>query len=230
MSCENLPHLPGPAGPGDAEPAGNRWEPSAAEQYDELNEIRADSVMRRHAQRLAGDLAEDLLQETWYIVARASASRPIDNLSGYFYRVMVNAAKRLRADVAHQGIPSEDPAAAAGPHRARQLAAASAEDAALPEVVNDARRDRLRHDQAGLRPLISACSPDPDRYRDAIFTVAGQLLADGGPANQTEVNDALVAAYPEWFAAPGAATATIDQRRFRGRRDIKRVLAVVIGF
>jgi hypothetical protein len=229
MSCANLPQCPGPDGSGDAEPAGNGWEPAAAGRYDELNEIRANSVMRQHAQRLAGDLAEDLLQETWYIVARVSANRPIDNLSGYFYRVMFNAAKRLREDVAHQGIPSEDPTAAVGPRRARLLAAASAEDDALRRVLNDARRELLRSHQAEWRRLVSACSPDPDRYRSAILTVAGLLLADDGPASHPELNDALAAAYPAWFAAPEAAPATIHQRRFRGRADVRRVLAAVIG-
>ena len=72
---------------------------------DELTAIVTDPRMRWHARRLAGDLAEDLLQETWYAVARASARRTIDNLRGYFSRVMVNTAKRMREDIARQGVP-----------------------------------------------------------------------------------------------------------------------------
>jgi hypothetical protein len=196
--------------------------------YDELTAIRADPGMRRQAQRLAGDLAEDLLQQTWYIVALASARKPIERLGGYFYRVMVNAAKRMREDVARHGIPVDDPVAAAGA-RGRELAAVSAEDAALGPLLADARRESLRRRRAELRLRIPASSRDPNRYRDVILATAGALLAADGPASRPEVNAALVAAYPEWFAAPDVATATRCQRRIRGREDVWRVLKAVLA-
>ena len=229
MPRENLPHPSRPDGSGEPGPTGSRWVPAAAGAYDELNAIRADPGMRRHAQHLAYDLAEDLLQQTWYTVARALASRSIDNLPGYFYRVMARTAWRMREDVTRQGIPADDPVAAAGPRRGRELAAVPAEEEALLRLVNAARRELLRSRRAELREEIPACSPDPDRYRDAIVDVAELLLADDGPDDRTEINDALLAAYPEWFAAPGASAAARYQRRCRGRADIGRLVEAVIG-
>lgn len=185
--------------------------------------------MRRHAQRLAYDLAEDLLQQTWYTVARALARRPIDNLPGYFYRVMARTAWRMRDDLTRQGTPAEDPFAAAGPRRGLELAAAPAEDEAMRRLLNATRRDLLRRRRAELRQEIPACSPDPDRYRDAIVDVTAGLLADDGPDHRTEINDALLAAYPAWFAAPGASAPARYQRRCRGRADIVRVLEALTG-
>jgi hypothetical protein len=197
--------------------------------YDELNAIIADPVMRRHARRLAYDLAEDLLQQTWYTVARALARRSIDNLPGYFYRVMVRTAWRMREDVTRQGTPADDPFAAAGPRRGLELAAPPAEDEAMLRLLNAARLDLLRRRRAELRGVIPACSPDPDRYRDAIVDVTGRLLADEGPDDRTELNEALLEAYPEWFAAPGTSAAARYQRRCRGRADIMRLIEALIG-
>ena len=228
MPSENLPHPFGPDGAAP-EPAGSRWTPAPASVYDELNAVRADPSMRRHAQRLAHDLAEDLLQQTWYTVARALARRSIDNLPGYFYRVMVRTAWRMREDVARQGTPADDPVAAAGPRRGLELAAPPAADEAMLRLLNAARRDLLRRRRAELRQEIPACSPAPERYRDVIVDVAGLLLADDGPGDRTEINDALVAAYPEWFDAPGTAAAARYQRRCRGRADLMRLIETVIG-
>ena len=229
MPSENLPHPSGPGGSGQQGQPGNRWAPASAGVYDELTAITTDPVMRRHARRLAHDLADDLLQQTWYAVARVLAREPIDNLRGYFYRVMARTAWRMRDDVTRQGIPADDPLAAAGPRRGLELAAAPAEDEALLRLLNAARRDLLRRRRAELRQEIPACSPDPDRYRDAIVDITGRLLADDGPDDRTEINDALIAAYPEWFAAPEAAAAARYQRRCRGRADIMRVVGAVIG-
>jgi hypothetical protein len=212
VSRENLPHLPGPAG-----------------LYDELNVIRADAVMRRHAQRLAGDLAEDLLQQTWYTVARAIAhGLPIRNLRAYWYRVMVHDAARMGQDIARQGIVAEDPVAAAGPRRL-DLAAASAEEDALRRLLGSGRRALLHRRRAELRQGIPAASPDPGRYRDIILGLAERVLAGDGPETRAELNDALITAYPEWFAGPAIADAARYQRRRRGREDVGRVLGAVVG-
>ncbi len=229
MSSENLPHPSGPDGCENSEPARTNWPPAAAGGYDALTAIRADPGMRRKARRLAGDLAEDLLQQTWYIVAQASARKPIDNLGGYFYRVMVNAARRMREDIGRQGIPVDDPVSAAGPRGGLELAAASAEDAAVDRLLADARRELLRRRRAELRRDIPACSPDPDRYRDVILATAERMLAADGPASRPEVNAVLLAAYPEWFAAPDVAAGARYQRRCRGREDVWQVLRAVMG-
>lgn len=228
MPCENLPYPPGPDSPG--EPGLTRsTSPSAwPGGDDELTALTADPIMRWRAQRLAGDLAEDLLQQAWYAVMRRRARGPIVDLRAYFYTVMVRTAGRMREDVARQGIPVDDPVAAAGPRRARELAAAPAEDEALRKLLNIARRELLRCRRAELWQLVPGCSPDPDWYRDVIVGIAELMLADDGPDSRAEVNAALAAAYPGWFAAPDATDATRLQRRRRGRVDIGRVLKAVL--
>lgn len=229
MSSANLPHPAGSGGYEEPIPPESRGELTAADGYDELAAIVSDPRMRRHARRLAGGLAEDVLQETWYAVAQACARRSIGNLRGYFYRVMVNTATRMREEIARQGIPVDDPAVAAGPCGSRDLAATSAESNALPRLLAAARRELLHLRRAELRQEIPACSSDPDRYRDLILAVAEAMVVGDGPASRAEINDALVAAYPQWFDAPDATAATKYQRRCRAREDIRRVLTVVIG-
>jgi hypothetical protein len=226
---ENLPHPSGPDGSREPGLTRSTWSPGSAGEDDELTALRADPVMRWHAQRLAGDFAEDLLQQTWYAVARVRTRRSIVDLRAYFYTVMVRTAGRMREDIARQGIPADDPVTAAGPRRGRELAAAPAEDEALRNLATAALRELLRCRRTELRQVVPACSPDPDWYRDVIVGVAERMLADDGPDGRAEVNAALTAAYPEWFAAPDATDAARFQRRRRGRVDIGRVLKAVLG-
>jgi DNA-directed RNA polymerase specialized sigma24 family protein len=229
VSGANLPHPARFSGYEESSPPGSRGELAAAGVYDELAAIASDPDMLRHARRVAGELAEDVLQETWYAVAQACARRSIGNPRGYFYRVMVNTATRMREEIARQGIPVEDPAAAARPCRSRDLAAASAESDALPRLLAAARRELLHRRQAELRQEIPACSCDPDRYREVILAVAEAMVVGEGPASRAEINDTLVAAYPQWFDAPDTTAATIYQRRCRAREDIRRVVEAMIG-
>ena len=62
-------------------------------------------------------MAYDLLQETWYAMARTSAREPIENPRGYFYRTMVNTWRHMSLDMTRHGIPADDLDAARGPTR-----------------------------------------------------------------------------------------------------------------
>lgn len=229
MSSANLPHGASSGGYGEPTPPGSRPELAVAHRYDELAAIAKDPDMRRHAQRVAGELAEDVLQETWYAVAKARTCEPVDNIRGYFYRALVNISRRMREEITRQGTPVDDPASAGASRRRLDQTAASAESDALPGLLAAARRDLLRRRHAELRQEIPACSPDPDRYRDVILAVAEAMLADEGPASRAEINEALATAYPEWFDTPGARPATTYQRRRRARESIRQVLVAVIG-
>ncbi len=207
-----------PAGPDPATPSrgtAQAWPRPGG--YDELAAIACDPVMRGHARRVAGDLAEDALQETWYAVAQARARGPIANLRGYFYRALVNTARRMREEVGRLGTPAGD-LAAAGALQGRLPTAASAESDALPRLLAAARSDLLHRRRAELRQAIPACSPDQGRYRDVILAVAEAMLRPDGPDSRAEMNEALVAAYPEWFDAPAATPEMTYQRRRRAGR------------
>lgn len=207
MSSANLPN---PAGPGG---------------YVELAAIACDPGMRRVARRLAGDMADDLLQETWYAMARTAALESIQNPRGYFYRTMVNTWRHLRHDLARHGIPADDLDAAMGAARGMP----SAEHDALSRLGAADRQARLRASRAELRLTIPPYSADPYRYRRVIMMVAEAAVSGDDLASRSEFNEALVAAYPEWFGERGVKSGTLQQRRCRARRDIQRLLAAVIG-
>ena len=193
--------------------------------YEELAAIAGDPGMRRLAWRLAGDMAEDLLQETWYAMARSAPLASIENPRGYFYRTMVNTWRHMGQELARHGWPTDDPDTAAGP----SLSMPSAEDTALARLDAAARRGRLRHGRAELWLMIPAYSADPYRYREVILATAEEAAAGDGPVTRTELNEALVAAYPEWFGEPGVKPGTLQQRRCRARMAVWRLLAMVLG-
>lgn len=206
VSSANLPH---PADPGD---------------YEELAAIACDPGMRRVARRLAGSMAYDLLQETWYAIARTSAREPIENPRGYFYRTMVNTWRHMSLDMTRHGIPADDLDAARGPTHGMP----SAEQDALGHLDAADRRVRLRARRAKLWLTIPLYSPDPYRYRKVLMAVAEAAVAGDGPVSRIELNEALMAAYPEWFGAPDARPGTLQQRRCRARQAIQRLLAAVL--
>jgi Sigma-70 region 2 len=203
-------NLPNPAGSGG---------------YEELAAIACDPGMRRAAWRLAGDMADDLLQEAWYAMARTAARESIENPRGYFYKTMVNTWRHMRQDLARHGIPADDLDAAAGAAKGMP----SAEHDALARVGAAARRGRLRARRAELWLMIPPYSPDPYRYRGAVLAVAEAAAAGDGPVSRGELNEALVEAYPAWFGEPGVRPGTLQQRRCRARRAIWRLLAAAFG-
>ena len=215
MSSANIPH------------------PVESGGYEDLAAIAVDPGMRRLAWKLAGDLGEDALQETWYAVAQACERVPIDNLRGYFYRTLVNTSRRMHQELARGALPVDALDVEAGAFRRGRdypgAAAPSAESDALPQMRAEARQDLLLRSRADQWPMIPACSDNPYRYREAIFAVAEAVVTGDGPATKADINDALVTADPEWFDAPNVKAATTYQRRCRAREDIRQLLARVIG-
>ena len=200
---------------------------------DQLARIANDPGMRLRARRFAGDLAEDALQETWYLVAQACRRARIENLRGYFYVTLVNTSRRMCEELGRGPMPVDDPDAVAGAapfgRDHRDAAVPAAESTALRGLSARARRERLWRKRAELWPSIPANSADPERYRAVIFAVAEAVLADDGPATRGEINDALKACYPRWFDAPGVKAATLHQRRCRARDSIRLLILAIIG-
>lgn len=202
----------------------NLLNPAGSDGYEELAAIACDPGMRRAAWRLAGDMADDLLQETWYAMARTAARESIENPRGYFYKTMVNTWRHLRQNLARHGIPADDLDAAAGAAKGMP----SAEHDALARLDAAARRERLRARRAELWLTIPAYSPDPYRYREVVMTVAEAAVGGDGPVSRNELNEALMAAYREWFGEPCVTAGTLQQRRCRARQAICRLLAAVL--
>jgi hypothetical protein len=87
-----------------------------------------------------------------------------------------------------------------------------------------ARRDQLRADVAGR-------SDDPERYRTVIVNAAGRVLAAilNVDVCDADSNDALRAAYPEWFGAGAPAANNAHQRFSRARADVRKLLMAVVN-
>ena len=196
-----------------------------------LQEIREDPEVRRLARRRAGDpaLAEDALQEAYCATAEAKRPELIEDLRRYFCRVLINKVKHLRGELraalvedfeslveAHQ----DDP----GPHPV------------LPPpvdqtVVRQAWLDRVNAQQTDLAARVPGRSSHPDRYRSVIVAIAGQLLCAvlTGAVSNADTDEALRAAYPEWFAEDGAKPDNLHQRFSRARTDVRALLKFVIS-
>ena len=80
-------------------------------------------------------------------------------------------------------------------------------------MVADNWRDCLAMKRVALTGNVPGRSPDPGRYRNVIATAEGMLLAIlTGDFREVDLNLALRAAYPEWFAERRVAVSNIHQR------------------
>ena len=80
-------------------------------------------------------------------------------------------------------------------------------------------------------PLWPGARTDPGRYRDLIVAVSEQVLRAilGGDVSEADSNEALRAAYPEWFGQNGRADNNAHQRLSRARADVRDLLKAVVS-
>jgi DNA-directed RNA polymerase specialized sigma24 family protein len=208
--------------------------PSEPDCLAELAVILGDPQVRRLVRRWAGELYEDVLQETWYAVAKACERRRIDNLRGYFCQVLINMSRRTHQQRAREPLAVDDPDQAVsasvprgGPRPGSY--APPADDAALRRLGVAVWLRQLRADRARLADMIPGRSDDPARYREIILALAESLLTGDGPATQAEINQALTDAYPRWFGPEGSPPATVHQRLCRARKSLRLILAEVVS-
>jgi hypothetical protein len=203
---------------------------------DQVAALGQAPAMRGLAFRYARnrDLAEDALQETCYAIMKIRDPGRIDNLPSYFRRVLQRKVVELLE--LSGPLPTDDPdtvvAALAGsiprPGTRRPVAWGSP-----PENVA-VRRTQSSVWLARLTQLGAASVPgrstEPERYRRVITTVARRILPAllEGEVSSPDVDQLLIQAYPEWFAAPDSSRATYDQRLSRGRRDVLGLLQSVV--
>jgi DNA-directed RNA polymerase specialized sigma24 family protein len=210
---------------------------SAAERSDYLDHltvIREDPQVKKLARARAGDpdVAEDALQETFYLLARLRQPQHIDDLRKYFCKVLIHSVYRLRGQL---GATTVDDAGGLVDTSGRRIGG-EAPPPLFDEVVHTnmvARNwhERLAKQREALTGSVPGRSPEPGRYRDVIMTTAeGMLLAIvTGDFREVDLNLALRAAYPEWFAERRVAMSNIHQRLTRARADIRDLLKTVIS-
>jgi hypothetical protein len=183
----------------------------------------------------ANDLAQDALQIAYYKVATVRHPECIDNLHAYFLTVLKNEINALHA-LHQKTTPLQDPGAAlelgqhgtvvCGPARPR-----SVDDLVRTSLLGSSVRTRLVARRESLLLAIPARSGDPRRYRTVIYHSAKRVLLDSlnGEASDADSNDAFRAAFPEYFAQPGASANLLHQRFRRAREDVKALLQAVVN-
>lgn len=189
---------------------------------DRLIEIWADPQIKGLARRMAGnaETADDALQLTYVAIVRRPSFEEIENLRAYFVTV-------LRREIQHiQGQWRERPTEDAGERRSSP----SFESNSCSSLDARARYERFMAQRDRLLRAVPARSNDPGRYRSVVRDAAGQILwaSVSGEPSEADSPAALRAAYPEYFADPGAAANTCDQRGHRARHDVRELLKAVV--
>lgn len=208
-----------------------------AERSDYLQQlllIRENPRVKKLARARAGDpdIAEDALQEAYYAMAALKHPERIEDLTKYFCSVLIRKAYWLRGQL---GATVVDDSGVLIDACRRKLSGE-----ALPPPFDEAVRtnmlartwlERILSHRPDLTGKVPGRSADPHRYREAIVSVAVQMLL--GACTDDFADDdlkwALCTAYPRWFAGGNVATANIDQRFTRARADLKGLLRAVIS-
>lgn len=197
----------------------------------ELLAIASDPRIMSLARRRVGDrdLAEDVIQEAVYIISRVTNPERIANLRAYFYTVVIHEAARLRT---MQGkLVLDDPEVAAGARRTAGRGLRTTEDAIVVRLMAQTWIAQFRQLEQQLRATIPGRSARPERYRDHIVATAEAFLEAVAlnEASGEGTREKLVDAYPEWFAEPGCAQNTRDQRFSRAHADLWELLRQVVA-
>lgn len=195
----------------------------------ELLTIWADPEVRRLAARRARDreLAEDALLQAVCAVARIGDLRHINDLKAFFCRVLINEVYRLRGQLTAARVC--DPATLAEMSDAR-ITGPYLDEAVTNRLMAQAWLERFRAQRDHLWASVPGRSGQPSCYRDLVVAVAEHLLraASHGGVSQADSNEALQAAFPDWFGRPGAAENTGHQHLSRARRDVQALLRKVV--
>ena len=209
---------------------------SPADARQRLLEIWADPQVRGYARRYARDpdLADDALQSTYMTMARLKHLDQIENLRGYFYRVL---RREVARELGHLGaLVAEDFMRLAEEQEGDGVTSGRAPPTGFEEAVCSLLTFRTLLNQLtsahrDLMATVAARSGDPDRYRAVVYAAAEAILRAGlsGDSSDADSNEAFRAAYPEYFDQPGAAANTRHQRLLRARADIRSLLQAVIS-
>lgn len=198
------------------------------EDFDrELLAIATDPKVRSLAGQRVGDrdLAEDVVNEAFYIVSRRPDPEHIADLRAYFCTVVIHEAFRLRS------MPGTllfgDPETALSTCHRMAPATPNLEEQAVTDLMAQARLARFAARKHEWRSSVPRRSADPDRYRDLIVAKAEAILLGTAALEEASVK-ALETAYPEWFNEPGCASNSRDQRLSRARGDIWALLRKVV--
>jgi hypothetical protein len=206
---------------------------SRSDYLERLAVIREDPQVKNLAHRRAGDpeLAKDALQEAYYAMAKVDPEQ-IEDLRRYFCTVVTHTAYRLRGQL--RAAVVDDPAGlvdASGRKLGGESLPPTFDEAVHTNMMGDNWRECLAMNQVALTSNVPGRSPDPDKYRNVIAIVSKEMLNAilTGDFREVDLNLALRAAYPEWFAERRVGVSNIHQRFARARADMRDLLKSVIS-
>jgi DNA-directed RNA polymerase specialized sigma24 family protein len=191
---------------------------------DELLSLWQDPAIRRFAQFRAGcpELAEDALQEVFYSLDRVRQPERIENLRAFFRKTLIREIEHQRRQLGPR--PVENPETTAGYRRPAVMWADPADHEvdkkAVTAVLAEAWLARFGRESEQLAAQVPGRSPRPGCYQSAIVAVAESILRSlvAGSVSSADCNDALQAALPGWFDAPGCSEHNRYQRLSRPAR------------
>ena len=175
----------------------------------------------------------DALQAAYCAVARVADPAAIRNLRAYFCQVLTREIYRVLGQPGATLV--EDFTSLADAHQGRSGGLLSVPQSVAETVSTHLLTEEWLEPFATRRGELTASvpgrSPDPDRYRGMIVTVAEPVLRAIliGDITDADYNTALRGAYPEWFAEPGYPENTYHQRFSRARADVRALLRSVIS-
>lgn len=211
--------------------AGNGGGLAAGPFIRRLIEIRYEPLTWRLALRWAGpgcpELAEDGLQETFYLLATIVDPTQILNLRAYFCTTLYHAISRQRWQVVL--LEPDEIAGQAEPWRVLAAPARDTAELAQWHLRCEQRQRRCRRIRGELLASIRASSPDPVRYRSLILAVTERVLAEAfhGCVSKAELNADLRAGYREWFDPADIPASARHKRLSRARQDLMVVLTTI---
>jgi hypothetical protein len=196
--------------------------------------IREDPQVKNFARNRARDwdLAEDALNEAYCAVAGRDPAQ-IKDLRAYFYQVLKTKLYRLRGQLG--AVLVEDFESLVD---LRQYGAGCSsvpprpfDDEIGTGLVAQLWLGRFAAQRDELRAGVAKRSKEPDRYRTLIVSIAEQVLraAIEGDSCAADSNDALRAAYPQWFGPKAGAANNSHQRFVRARTDVRDLLKAVVN-
>jgi DNA-directed RNA polymerase specialized sigma24 family protein len=186
--------------------------------------IREDPQVINIARWRAGDpdIAEDVLQEAFYAIAKMKDPEKIGNLRAYFIQVLTHEIYHLRGQLKAATLVDD----LTGQADARPAFV----DAVIRELLTQKWRERFAARRAHLIQAVPGHSRDQGRYRNVIVTVAEEVLIAlvNREVSNADKDSLLCAAYPEWFADRRCSVDNAQQRLSRARADINSVLRIVV--
>lgn len=203
----------------------------------ELLAVWADPEVWSFALRRAGgdpDVAQDALLHAACAVAGVQDLQAIKELRAYFCRAVINRVYRLRGQLAAARRCESarlDEMDQRGAGRSSLPRPRPLDESAVNRLMAQTWLERFCADRDRLRAGVPVRSSQPGRYRDLITAAAEHVLraALDGSISDADSNEALQAAFPEWFGQSGGAENTCHQHLRRARRDVQALLQAIVN-